>query len=66
MATESYVLNWKMLLCRKGAKSGRRYVMRQHEYFDLEYEGDSAVSCLGSHLASIQEKLEINLKVGAQ
>ena len=26
---KSYILNWKMLLCRKGAKSGRRYVMRQ-------------------------------------
>ena len=35
------------------------------EYLDLKYEADSAVSQLGSCLASIQEKLEINLKVGA-
>ena len=26
---KSYIVNWKMLLCRKGAKSGKKYVMKQ-------------------------------------
>ena len=50
---------------QKGGQEWKKVCDEADEYFDLEYEADSTVSQLGSCLASIQEKLEINLQVGA-
>ena len=50
---------------QEGGQEWKKVCDEVDEYFDLEYEVDSTVSQLGSRLASIQEKLEINLQVGA-
>ena len=50
---------------QEGGQEWKKVCDEADEYFDLEYEADSTVSRLGSRLASIQEKLEINLQVGA-
>ena len=50
---------------QEGGQEWKKVCDEVDEYFDLEYEVDSTVSRLGSRLASIQEKLEINLQVGA-
>ena len=50
---------------QEGGQEWKKVCDEADDHFDLEYEADSAVSRLGSHLTSIQEKFEINLKVGA-
>ena len=50
---------------QEGSQEWKKVCDEADEYFDLEYEADSAVSWLGSCLTSIQEKLERNLKVSA-
>ena len=51
---------------QEGGQEWKKVCDEVDEYFDLEYEVDSTVSQLGSRLASIQEKLEINLQVGGK
>ena len=50
---------------QEGGQEWKKVCDEADEYFDLKYEADSAVSQLSSHLTSIQEKLERNLKMGA-